>query len=426
MVALQEFFTEIRVAAGRDGADGGICLGWPPPGWDKRGQRGAALALDPSHPLHKEVRALLLTLARDCPFRAKRDMTKAETALPDGKRRYDLDKVSFFPNRLKVLCALDALGGTATIADLAGGLTAMRLSVVNQVVQHLVRDGIATKAGPHVSLVQAAWTNSLRWLVRAYTRLRPDLPVQIRGNLKKKRATSERRNVNGLFGREVVERALTILAVRGPMRTGDLEIAAASRRATMALRKLIKIGIVARAERGEGKGRRYVLGLNAVHPLYRELRAMLCSMGGGSPSRKAQLKWPVERVVLKVLFTSELYADVLIAIEIAVHGEIDPTTTVRLHNERDGWNVRMNVPRWARHGLLKRRHCGNTPLYWFNPDYAHYKPLRALLSRIADLQPRRRTVAAAEEHTYVSNRQPRAHRRRAKEKIAGRSLLDLR
>lgn len=425
MVALQELFTEIRVAAARDGADGGICLGWRPPGSDRRGQRGAALALDPQHPLHKEIRAVLLALARDFPFRAERDMTKAETALPDGKRRHDPDKVLFFPNRLKVLCALDALGGTPTIADLAGGLTAMRLSVVNQVVQHLIRDGIAIKSGPHVSLVQAGWTNPLRRLVRAYMRLRPDLPVQIRGNLKKKRATSERQNANGFFGREVVERALIALALHGPLRTAELESAATSQNGALALRKLMKMGIVAREERGEGKGRHYVLGLNAAHPLYRELRAMLCSMGGGSPSRKTQLKCPVERVVLRGLFTSELYADVLIAIETAVHGEIDPTTIIRLHNERDGWNVRMNVRRWARQGLLKRRHYGNVSLYWFNPEYPHYKPLRALLSRIADLQPRRRTLAAVEEHTYVSNRQPRAHRRRAKEKATGRFLPDL-
>lgn len=379
MVALQELFGEIRVAAARTGTDD-LCIGWQLPGSDKRGQRGAALALDPQHPLYKEARAVLLALAKAFPFRARRDMTAAERTLPNGKRRHDIDKVLFSKNRLRVLATLETLKGRASIAELGGAVPSIRHAVVEQVVRLAIRDGILVKDGAVVRFANASWMPPLRRLLRAYLRLRPGLPSAICDARSAHRSKFENRRTNTLRGRDVVRRVLVALALHAPLRTGELSSHVGMAHTPTGLKRLIELGVVARVERGEGKGRHFVLGLNADHPLYRELRTLLASIGGGKPSRKSALTAPMPSFTIKGLFNTPLYGNVLMAIETAVNGEIDPATICRFHAQHDLLGVMARLRSWAKDGLLQRRRFGSVVLYRFNPDYPHYGPMRAFLS----------------------------------------------
>lgn len=162
-----------------------------------------------------------------------------------------------------------------------------------------------------------------------------------------------------------------------------------------------------------------MLGLNAAHPLYGELRTLLCSMAKLKPSAKTPLSAPVPRFSVEALFTGRVIASVLLALETAVHVEIDPSSVFRLYPQHDKARISQLLGEWWEQGLVSGHHFGNIVLYRFDPDYPHYKPLRAFLRKIVECEPRYAAIAKLEPALYVSSRQRTAHARRRKETAQG-------
>jgi hypothetical protein len=407
-VSLHEFFSEMRVRQLYTADRAGISMGWQLPGSDTRGQRGVAVALDPNFPLHNEVRDVLLALAENFPFIASREIREEEEAIPNIKREYDIDMMMESPNQLRLLGALELLGGECNTGLLEYAVPGFRRAVGVAAITFLVKKGILEKVGPRVRFMDAAWARPFRRLLRAYLKLRPKLQAEIEERVKQKRDLLETRNTNTLFGRFVTEQCLIELATNGPITTGELEAALTLPDSPNGLRALIKAGVVARkrVERsGKLKNDYHVLGLNKAHPIYNELRDVLCSYGGVTASAKEPLH--EERAVFTIngLFTSANYQNILMALATAVHGEIEPASIHRLYPRHDVAGLQIILLRWVEDGLLERRNYKGPALYRLSPEYKHNTYLSALLRKIADTFSAFRQRADLETELYPHERE---------------------
>lgn len=423
---LQELFSDMRLGQARSNVDSGAIVAWKLPGSDKRGQRGVALALDPTHPLHHVIRELLLVLAKTFPFRLENYMTASESTIPKSERDHDIDEVLFSLNRLRVLATLEALGDSANLASLLGSVPGIRRAVVEQTVRILLKDGVAVKNGPVVSYAPQPWTDALRNLIKAYLRLRPEVQGEIAARVDAKQVFTERGRCNTLFGREVVARILQVLATDGPLSYSEVQVRSQMVLVPNAIKALLRDGVLTRKSVPGFRHSKYLLGFNADHPLYRETVALHASLAGAAPSEKPPLSGPYQLLNIYRLFTSPHYANVLLTLHTAVNGEIGPTTIFRMHPRHCDLNMRAVLRRWAEQQVVLKHHFGNVVLYGFNPDYPHYRPLGELLDAICKLEPRYRTLAELEPDLYIGPVQGRAHAQRRAEEVNDRRPIILR
>lgn len=409
-VAMHGIFTEIRVACVEKYIHPGICVEWILPGSDRRGARGRAVALNPSFPLYKEVRGVLRALHMKFPYAAEQDLTENELALmPQAKSVCQVHRMLGSANRLRILSALIVLGGKCRISVLASSVPGMRGAMVKSGIRSMITDGIAIKNGPWVSLAQAAWTPAFRRLLRAYVRVQSGLAARVRACSGHARATAKARRIHTFFGSAVTERALMLLAVRGPMRHADLEIAAVIRGKPTRLRQLVEDGVLVRILVLNAKANFYQVGLNAAHPIYRELRRLLCAMFGTRPARKKQLHHRMDAFPINRLFAPGQCGNILLALETAVHGWIDAASISRVYPEHDVGLLMRRLRQFTSQGLAERQRVGSLVLYRLSPGYAHYNELKGVLRRIIQLWPRYQTLAKLEKSLYVSSHQETAH-----------------
>jgi len=396
-VSLYEMFGEMRVASIEKISNPGTCIGWSLPGSDRRGARGGAIALNPDFPLHREVLSTLRALRRIYPFKVTSDLTKRERALiPSGSGHYRIEKIMESTNRLRILSTLVVLGGRCRITLLECSVPNMRRTVVDIGVDSLINYGIVRKDGPWVSLAEAPWTQTFARLIRAYVRLQSGMKEQIKARCVHSQFSAKHRRVYTFFGSAVVERALMLLAVKGPLTYAELEVAATIRgKPTRLDYHLVQDGIVARRLVHGSSGNYYVVGLNAAHPVYHELRALLCAMAGEKPCLKKQLNDPEATFSVKRLFAGRQFINILLALETAVHSRIDPSTIARMHPQHDVGLLQRRLRQFAKRGIISRLPVGSLVFYQLNPDFPQYRELRALLKRISQVWPFIRPLQAS-------------------------------
>lgn len=410
-VALYEMFSEMRVGSLAKSDVAGITTGWQLPGSDKRGQRGAGVALNPQFPLAKEVRALLLALGKDFPFTATCDMAPAEQKIPKRKRTYALEKMFISKLRLRVLQAIDILGGDIKMGILENAIPGMRWIVVRDTVDQLVRDGVVKRAGSNVRLVEAPWTKPLRSLLRVYRKkVEPKLTQEINDQKRWARSVRSKGIFVTLFGRNATERALKILAVDGPLTNAELELGTLPQHKPPVLETLIRSGILTRQlvpKKYPERNDHYVVGLNAAHPIYKELRMLLAAMADAKPSRKPALSEWREHYSLKGLFMTRQRLQSLIAIGLATHRYIHPSSIRRLYPRLHLGGMGEMLRKWALNpkGYVRRLDSKIPAYYELNPDYPYHEPLRALLVRIGQVWPEYSIGAGLEDSLS-----PRSHR----------------
>jgi hypothetical protein len=406
-VALCEMFSEMRTGSLAKSDFAGMIVVWKLPNRNRRGQRGVAFALNPQFAFAKEVRALLLALGESFPFTATCDMTSRERQIPKRKRIYNLDRIFFFETRLRILQTLDILGGKAKIEHLADSTANMRLVAAKRLIAHLVKERILRKDGVYVQFPRAGWCSALRKLLRAHRKIEnPDLEKGVRQRDRLVRSLRAKGARSTLFGRNATERVLTTLAVHGPLKPAEFERTALPGSPPYTVRRLMKSGVLARVKIVKGPPHHdyYMIGLNSAHPIYKELRSLLCAVAGAPPSRKPQLRDRRKEYGLDGLFGTAQRLNGFVSLATCIHQEVDPSTISRLFPEHDIGVITRNLRTWAAKDLLIRRVEGLLTFYRFNPKHPYAKTLQVLLERIGQIWPEYNVLPKLEIDLYPERR----------------------
>jgi hypothetical protein len=151
------------------------------------------------------------------------------------------------------------------------------------------------------------------------------------------------------------------------------------------------------------------VSLNAAHPVYKELRALLIAMSGSRrAARGAQdLRSEPKSANVAYLFTTSLRLDVLAMLAACEGGETDASSLSLLFPSHDGGVIGERLKSFEALGIVKKRWSTGVCLYRLDPDYPHYRKLRRLLNRINDMRPHYRRIAEVEEELFLPKRAAR-------------------
>jgi hypothetical protein len=220
-----------------------------------------------------------------------------------------------------------------------------------------------------------------------------------------------------LFGRDATERVLKTLAAHGPLTNAQLEVLALPRHKLELMERLISSGILVKAlvkRKHPERSDHWEMGLNAAHPIYGELRMLLCAMAGVKPNKKRPIRVHHKAYNLDGLFMTLGRLQSLIAIALAKHGQIYPSSIRRLYPRLNLWVISNMLRTWALDpkGFVRRVDRATRAAYYeLNPAYPFFAPLRALLVRIGDVWPEYRIHAALEDELGPQSRRDGASRR---------------
>lgn len=365
--------------------------------------RGYAFALNPHFSLTNELRRLLVTLSREYPVRVKSDARVSDAKIPRGVRGRDERIDLLFGSSLKTrtLAALEVFGGSERQALLWHAVPGEFANSVKTLAKRLFRDGILQRKGENIVFASRPWTRELRAVLKAYIKQNPGFKEAVAAAKRVRNVPRRLHHAFGLFGPGAMERTLTALAINGPM--SYVRLLAAARTSTeLALRSLERDGLVASVRSGRSR----TVGLNAAHPIYRELLALLASFANARFARSSVCvpRDRDEAYGISSLFTTELRLDLLLTVASSQKGEIDAASVGRVLPEYDGTKIFKRLHAFENEEILLSQRWKTLLLYRLNPDYAHYAPLVRLLKRIAVWRPETIAATRMEEALYPPRR----------------------
>lgn len=246
-------------------------------------------------------------------------------------------------------------------------------------------------------------------------RLRPETREQIVERAKLKRQRRKDRYEEGLFGYQIIERALAALAVRGPMPRSKLASITMLTHDDTTLNPLIEAGVVAIEQRRGSRDSVWV-SLNAAFPLYRELRATLLAFAGERNTQVRDLAQPRNEYDAAELFGTRPLLWALLMMNAVPEGKIDVASLNRLRAQHAVFTLHGRM-RWLKEqGIATERRQGLVLYYGLNPDHRAYKPLKRLLDRIGKVWPD--MVAAAQFNDELKPERRTTQDRNARKRTA--------
>lgn len=373
----------------------GLVLSW------SLGQRGTAVALNPHYPLLRELRSLLRALSVEYGLGITTTLTAREgTTLPTSVvPESDLTYLFHTPLRTATLVALEALGGQTTLINLAQCAPKQFYHSVVTAVNHFVKERVLERDGEGVRFRDRSWTQELRNLLRAYLRVDRRTHEEIRRDAAAERARPRKYDKFELLGPKNVERALIALAQNGPMSYARV-MAMSKTSADAGIAVFERMGLVL----SHRDGRRRILSLNRRHPIYREFRALLISIGGPTTVQASRDLAHDADFRIDNLFGKDLRTAVLLTLRAERCGEMDAASVCRLLPQHDGGKVRAALRRFHKIGVVTRRRWKTLVYYSFNEEYTHYEALQALLSGAIRHWPAYKSAAATSKYLYSPER----------------------
>lgn len=369
----------------------GITVTWLLPRGSRRGQRGSAVGLNPLFPLKAEVRDLLRTLARDYDVRLIGDLTAKDLKTIVPNPRYDPDRLLGSRVRTRTLAALECLAGNARKIILHHSVPNEHPNTVKHIVLQCVRQGVLLTSNGRVSFAKTFWMHKLRKLLRAYAKLNKGFRPSVKGLAREIAANGHGFQRLRVLGKAATERILQALAREGPMPQTRLLARAHVHDPRPAVRALLKSGIIARD--GAKKGSK--IGLNALHPIYDQLRCYLLISQGLDPTliRPLQIASKQEFGITG-LFGTSLRLDVLVMIFLSKTEGVDGSDLARLLPQHDRRTMLLRIWDLAREGIVIEDDAdGGIIRYRLDPAFCHYDSLTRLLKAITRTWP-------AFEHSY--------------------------
>lgn len=394
----------------------GLFVEWPLPFRDGC-QRGYAVSLNPDFPLIREVKALARKLFECYPIPDITTDIKSDEARQPGlaKRRHSSDDMLFgYPTRTALLAALEVLGGSARYAELRHGVPNITDAGAQAAIIKAVQLGFLKRANGTISFPDLQWVPQLRTLLRAFLRLRPEFAISAKARLNSFIEVRSDRGKYAILGRAAMERAIIALAINGTMTEAQLMELARTSQDKHGLDYLKAMGIVATIKDSR---RSRLIGLNTRHPLYKKLHRFILVYYGKDPNPTSWpkgLSVPLPSYGYDKLFATSVRLDVMVHVAIAKHGEIDAASIGCLvdHSPR---NIQSALKYFERLGFLVHRWGrGYIKRYRFNSKAQGAGQLRALLRKIADMDPHYRNLAKLIDRLQVDHRQAieRNHRRK--------------
>lgn len=365
------------------------------------GQQGTAVALNPHYPLLRELLALLRALAKEYRLGITTTLTDTEAAtLPTSVvPESDLTYLFHTPLRTATLVALEALGGQTTLINLAQCAPNQFYHSVVTAVNHFVTNRVLQRDGDVVRFENRSWAPALRNLLRAYLRVDRRTHAEIRRNAIAEKARSKKYGKFELLGPKNVERALVALAQNGPMSYASV-MAVAKTSADAGIAVFERMGLVLSLK----DGRRRILSLNRKHPIWREFRALLLSIGEQTGAQASRDLGRDDDFGIDNLFGKDLRTAVLLTVRAERSGEMDAASICRLLPQHDAGKVRAALRRFHQIGVVKRRKWKTLAYYRLNDEYLHYEPLDVLLSAAIKHWPAYKSAATISKYLYSPER----------------------
>lgn len=401
--------------------------------WRSKSTRHVYLALNPSHPAFKEIRALLRCLEPETPLpeACLRPPTTELAMIPKGDAQaYDLDMIFGWQNRGRFFLTLMLLGGRCKRDDLFDALVDVYPQVVQRNLRVFCKRGFvieyATSGTRYVALnpdfphirrfrnllkrlleSSPSYAARLKILAKA-AKVEPYVPYNrrlpwLRGVKGARRPVGFVPAAGGaplLFGTDSRYRALATLAVVGPMRA--MKWASLSRMTGYrSINGLIRSGLI----HVEGKVPYRVVGLNTAFPAYQELRKLLIALSKRYPPFDAKLlshdadetlaapdRWEgdIESLCIKPLRTKVL-------LSVAAAKGIDQSSLARLLPEHDRLDIRQALHMLEAMGVFRRFTEGTAKMFTLNEEFFAYPELRTFLRKLLRLWPRHKARVDLEE-----------------------------
>lgn len=365
---------------------------------------GYALALNPAFPRLTPLRQLLRAMSREYPPPYRSSCAPEHRNIPvSAKRRSDIRYLFGSPVRTMTLLTLEFLGGQSEQRTIHRSVPSHHKVSVKNVLKFYVAQGLLVKKGRVVTFSDRRWVQRVRQLLRSVARANPQLTLEIRElagrNREPRSAAADHRS--GLLGYAGFERVITELALHGP--TNWATLTGRSRAdAELAIRAWRRLGILISKKQGHAR----FLSLNAAHPVYPQLRALLVAMSDQECDVQNE-DWsePLPAFGIDRLFLSGLRTSVICLLEACPRG-LDATTLSRLLPEHDRHKLADALRYFVRQGVVQV-HEGRLKVYSLDPLWQYGGELKALLQTINTTWPGWRNAARVEKRLRPKRR-PRA------------------
>lgn len=380
------------------------------PAFTRRSGKDQILGINPRFSLAAELRDLMIAMTTVREQREiVRDLSAVEIEKFNGWDHPEVVIESLFGTaaRTRTLVVLHVMDGECTNGKLARSVLDHFSKAIELVLKRLQNDGVLVREGNTVRFNQREpWIPELRALLEALIPCMPEVVGYAR-MLKTIRAGETRGGTYAhgqrfhIFGSRVNEAILAYLAANGPSPLMQLTAAAGSV-TTHAVDPLVESGMVAKVEvDATGWYARTLYSLNAAHPAYREIKALLRTsivLDAALPHRRSRLLYEgsdlaapdsdFDPSVILGVARCGVSTRVLTTLAYCIHGEIDVASLVRLLGEHNYDVVAYKtLARFSDLGAVIRRRSAGMWLYRLNPEWAGARQLRDLLLAIGRAWP---------------------------------------
>ncbi|HET9394225.1 MAG TPA: hypothetical protein VFO29_11985 [Candidatus Rubrimentiphilum sp.] len=386
--------------------------------------RTAVIGINPNLPVYDQFAKLVDALARRYQLRnVPKEIRPSEIAAFYAGDHEPVDVEAIFGTscRTLTLVALHALGGKETASKLGRSVLGHFSSQVKNAVSGMAEEGTLAREGSLVGFNERLdWLPELRELLDALSGRMPKV-VGFAHHMKAVRQTGHSGTAHSdgqrfrFLGSRVNQAILAYLAAHGPSRITEVCAAAASCATRTAVDPLLRSGVVVQVF--QQNTRETIISLNAAHPVYRELRALLRSKSVLEDALPFSVNCPLyfgddhseeranfEPYTLFGVAAKTASTNVLAILAHAVHGEIDGASLSRILNEHDRGKMSKALARLETLGVVATRKWKGMLMYRLDETWPAYSEIRDLLLAIGRAWPEYHDAAMSEPHTYPARR----------------------
>ncbi len=403
--------------------------------------RSAMIGINPNLPVYDEFARLIDALARRYTLRAvPKEIRPAEIAAFYAAIHPPVEVEAIFGTycRTLTLVALHALGGKETISKLGRSVLGHFSSQVKNAVIGMIEEGILARQGSVVIFnARLDWLPELQELLAALGHQMP----RVTGFARYRKALRQISKCGTacasgqhfrFFGSRVNQAILAYLAAHGPSRITEVCAAASAYGTRNVVEPLLRSGVVIQVP--TQNKRKVIVCLNAAHPVYAELRALLRSdivlrdslpfsanrplyRGEDYHEERAEFEpYTLVGVTAKIATTN-----VLATLAHAAHGEIDGASLSRILNEHDRGKMVKALRRLETLGVVATRRWKGMCMYRLDETWPAHSELNDLLLAMGRVWPEYREGALSETVTYPAWRRSRERGRISRSFVLAKS-----
>jgi len=322
--------------------------------------------------------------------------------------------------RTRLLVALRVLGGSYSIGKLQRSVAHSFASRVRVAINGYIEEGVLVKNGLLIEFnPKLSWLPQLLEFLDFLSPKMPDVAIHARHQDDTRKTAKGTSHSHGtkfrIFGSRVNQAMLVYLAAFGPTRIMELcaETAGVNSRA---IEPLIEQGLVCKIW-SRGTSSQWVYSLNADHPTYAEVKALLRTQvviadslplhrnrplydgEDYSESKGVYLPYEIFGVPGKAAV-----ANILGMLLHTPHDEADVSSLTRLASEHNIQSITKALMRLERLGIIVSRQFKTLTLYRLDPAWPAYEQMRGLLKAMGRAWPEYAEGGAVEAALFSPNR----------------------